>query len=409
MTYLTRTLTLWLLASLLLSAHAQTPDTPGTLLSATPAGTYQPDDIRSLAAPLFDKYGVPRLAAAVEAYDLVYTTTDLDGSSAQISAQLFIPVYTAPAERPLYVFGSGTTGLGDECAPSVEYSYGDHPLGYYRANLLAFASRGIISVIPNYLGFDDPEKTQPYFNAVAEAHVMLDAVRAVTAFFEQNPQVVAPSDAVFTGGYSQGGHAAFAAADLRPSYAPEVTLTGVIGYGATTNVARLMKEGPYYAPYLVQSFSTTYGADVFDPAEVLNARWVPTLEEDAVGRCVDRAQDYYPFDANLIYTPEFARALNSDTLETDFPNIYRVLEQNRTGLSGHGLPALIVQGEQDIIVRNPTQELFVRELCEVGSSVQYLNFPGVRHRFTRQVGFEESIAWMEGLARGEPAPSSCGL
>ena len=409
MTYLTRTLTLWLLASLFLLPHAQTPDAPGTLLSATPSGTYQPDDIRSLAAPLFDKYGVPRLTAAVDAYDLVYTTTDLDGSTAQISAQLFVPVYTAPAERPLYVFGSGTTGLGDECAPSVEYSYGDHPLGYYRANLLAFASRGIISVIPNYLGFDDPEQAQPYFNAVAEAHVMLDAVRAVTAFFEQNSQVVELSDAVFTGGYSQGGHAAFAAADLRPSYAPEVTLTGVIGYGATTNVARLMKEGPYYAPYLVQSFSTTYGADVFDPAEVLNARWVPTLEEDAVSRCVDRAQAYYPFDASLIYTPEFARALNADTLATDFPNIHRVLEENRTGLSGHGLPALIVQGAQDVIVRNPTQELFVRELCAAGSQVQYLNFPGVRHRFTRQVGFEESIAWMEGQARGEPAPSSCGL
>ena len=354
---------------------------------------------------------LPRLAAAVEAYDLVFTTTGLDGSSAQISAQLFVPVYTSSAERPLYVFGSGTTGIGNECAPSVEYSYGDHPLGYYRANLLAFASRGIIGIIPNYLGFDDPDETQPYFNALAEGRVMLDAARAAADFFERNPnpQTVEPSGEVFVGGYSQGGHAAFAAADLRPSYAPEVSLTGVIGYGATTNVARLMKEGPYYAPYLVQSYRTTYGADVFDPAEVLNARWVPTLERDTVSRCVDKAQAYYPFDANLMYTPEFVQALYGDTLAEDFPNIHRVLEENRTGLSGHGLPALMVQGEQDVIVRNPTQELFVRELCEAGSPVQYLNFPGVRHRFTRQVGFEESIAWMEGLARGEPAPSSCGL
>ena len=91
--------------------------------------------------------------------------------------------------------------------------------------------------------------------------MLLDAVRATYAFFEAfgtnadvNPSNVKPSGAVFTAGYSQGGHAAFAAADLRPSYAPELPLTGMIGYGATTNVERLLREGPYYAPYIVQSY-----------------------------------------------------------------------------------------------------------------------------------------------------------
>ena len=165
----------------------------------------------------------------------------------------------------MYAFGAGTTGLAEKCAPSKEYEYGDHPLGYYRAYLLAYASRGFIGILPDYLGFNDPSRTQAYFNARAEGRVLLDAVRATYAFFGEYPATVQPSGAVFTAGYSQGGHAAFSAADLRPSYAPELPLTGMIGYGATTNVERLLLEGPYYAPYIVQSYRAAYPE--FDPAQ----------------------------------------------------------------------------------------------------------------------------------------------
>ena len=382
------------------------PATPGSLVEVTALGVVEPDEIRRLAAPLFAPAAVPPLELAVETYGLRYLTTGLDGAPTEVFAQLFVPVYATPEARPLYVFGSGTTGIADKCAPSREAEY-PHPLGHYRAYMLAYASRGFVGIFPNYLGFDDPERTQAYFNALAEGRVMLDAVRAAYAFFEQYPATASLSGAVFTAGYSQGGHAAFAAADLRPTYAPELPLTGIIGYGATTNVARLLREGPYYAPYIVQSYSTTYG-EAFDPAAVLNARWLPTLQNDVGTRCVDEVQTYYPFDSKLVYAPEFAAALYGDTLTASFPNVARILEENRTGLSGHKLPALIVQGEDDVIVRNPTQTLFVSELCAAQSSVLYLSFPAVRHRYTRQIGFEPSLAWMESLARGEAAPSVCG-
>ncbi len=402
-----RHLTLAIFCVLAAQTSLAQPAAPGSLVEVTALGVVEPAEIRRLAAPLFAPAAVPPLELAVETYGLRYLTTGLDGAPTEVFAQLFVPVYATPEARPLYVFGSGTTGVADKCAPSREAEY-PHPLGHYRAYLLAYASRGFVGVFPNYLGFDDPERTQAYFNALAEGRVMLDAVRAAYAFFEQYPATASLSGAVFTAGYSQGGHAAFAAADLRPTYAPELPLTGVIGYGATTNVARLLREGPYYAPYIVQSYSTTYGSEAFDPAAVLNARWLPTLQNDVGTRCVDEVQAYYPFDSKLMYAPEFAAALYGDTLAASFPNVARILEENRTGLSGHKLPALIVQGEDDVIVRNPTQTLFVSELCAAQSSVLYLSFPAVRHRYTRQIGFEPSLAWMEGLARGEAAPSVCG-
>ena len=396
---------LWLTLSLaLLFTNVGFAQKPGTLLELTPTGTYQPADIQALAAPLFAPHEVPPLAHAVDTYRLRYTTTDLDGSSTEIVAQLFVPVLTEETERPVYAFGAGTTGLAEKCAPSKEYEYGDHPLGYYRAYLLAYASRGFIGVLPDYLGFNDPSRTQAYFNARAEGRVLLDAVRATYAFFDEHPATVKPSGAVFTAGYSQGGHAAFSAADLRPAYAPEVPLTGMIGYGATTNVERLLLEGPYYAPYIVQSYSAAYPD--FDPAQVLAERLLPTLQTVADTECVDRIQQVYPFDAS-VYAPAFAAALYGDGLAETFPEVKRVLDENRTGLSGHNLPALIIQGDDDVIVRNPTQELFVAELCAASSPVRYLTFPGVRHRYTRQAGFEATVSWMEALAAGEAAPDDC--
>ena len=402
------TLLLALLAPLSFSSgYAQAP---GALLELIPTGAYRPADIEALAAPLFAPHEVPPLAASVNTYRLRYATTDLDGSPAEIVAQLFVPVLTEETARPVYAFGAGTTGLAEPCAPSKEYEY-SHPLGHYRAYLLAYASRGFIGVLPDYLGFNDPERTQAYFNARAEGRVMLDAVRATYAFFEAfganadvNPSSVRPSGAVFTAGYSQGGHAAFAAADLRPSYAPDVPLTGMIGYGATTNVERLLREGPYYAPYIVQSYAADFE---FDPAQVLAERWLPTLEAVANEKCVDQVQQFYPFDAS-VYAPTFADALYGDRLAEVFPEVKRVLDENRTGLSGHALPALVIQGDDDVIVRNPTQELFVEELCAAASPVLYLTFPGVRHRYTRQAGFEATVAWMEALAAGERAPDTCG-
>jgi pimeloyl-ACP methyl ester carboxylesterase len=391
--------------SILISTYAAAQlgaERPGALTQVTFRETLGPSEIRQLAATIYGQYGVPNLVANVDTYDIRYLTTDLDGSLTEVVAQLFVPVYAVPTERPLYVFGSGTTGLADQCAPSYNDSY-----GFYRAYMLTYASRGFIGIFPDYLGFNDPTRPQLYFNAQAEAHVMLDAIRAARNFFETHETVVRLSPHTFVAGYSQGGHAAFAAADRLVEYAPELTITGVIGFGATTNVERLLRDGPYYAPYIVQSFRHTYGDALFNPESILASRWLPTLETVASVQCVTEAQTFYPFDANQIYAPAFREALYNDRLGEAFPDIKAILDSHRTGLSGHGIPSLIVQGAQDIIVTNATQRQFVRELCATGAPVEYLELPGVRHRFTRAAGFEQSVAWMETLVSGLTPPDSC--
>jgi hypothetical protein len=108
-----------------------------------------------------------------------------------------------------------------------------------------------------------------------------------------------------------------------------------------------------------------------------------------------------------MYTPEFARGAARGHVARDFPALYALFVENNTGLSGHGLPALVVQGGQDVIVRDPTQERFVRPAVREGSDVQYLNVRDARHRDTRPAGFDAAVAWIFDRAAGLPAPSTC--
>lgn len=379
---------------------------PGSVVEVVYEERLSPSDVQQAAAAPFGRFGIPVVENAVDVYRLRFVTTGLEGEVAVVSASLFVPVEPPRGSAPLYVFGSGTTGLGDVCAPSREADL-PQPLGMYRGYLAPYAGRGLVTVFPDYLGFEDPTRPQAYFHATSEAHVMLDAARAVRALFAEAPWLGVLEDAVVMGGYSQGGHAAFAAADQRPRYAPEIPLLGMIGYGATTDVLPLFAEGPYYAPYVLASWSAIYGAEQVDAGAVLAARWLPTLEREAVTVCVDRAQQIYPFDIDQMYTPAFATALRQGTVERDFPGLYALFAENNTGLSGHGLPALMVQGGQDVIVRDPTQERFVRLLCAEGSDVLYLNVRDARHRETRPAGFDASIAWIYDRVDGVPAPSSC--
>ncbi|MFP4561838.1 MAG: lipase family protein [Spirochaetia bacterium] len=379
---------------------------PGTILEITATGIPDPDRIRREGLPLFNDFVIPSAKYEVETYRIVYRSTDFDGTPADIVAQIFIPRFDEREERPVYVFGSGTTGIADKCAPSLERP-DIRRLGYYRANMLAYAGLGFISIIPDYLGFNDPGRDQRYFVKAAEGHVMLDAIRAVYDFFQRRTMTVRPSDEVFVAGDSQGGHAAFAAADMWKDYAPEVPLTGVIGYGATTDVTALLKEGPKYAPHVLYSYSQVY--DDIDPADYLKEKWVETLAADVAGMDVVDFQLFYPADSTMLYNEDFYTALYGNRLDEEFPALYKRLEENRSGLSGHGLPSLIVQGQKDTIARTPSQTKFVVELCRRDSPVRYLNIKGVTHRDTRAAGFQPTVLWMQRIISGEEPESDCEI
>ena len=378
---------------------------PGTLLSVTPTGTLSPAAINGITGGRFRNNGGDPLPArySVESYLVTFESTGLDGEPRTITAQAFVPNFDEPARRPAFVFGPGSTGLVEACAPSRNY-VDARTWDTYNAYTLAYAGQGFVSLMPNYMGFFGVGELQPYFSRVAEGRVMLDAGRAVATLLEDTPVTL---NGVFVGGFSQGGHAAFAAADLAATYAPDVPLRGVVGFGPTTRLDNLFREFTYVAPWVIYSYNTFFG-DRIDLTQVLAEPWLDSFVGDAERLCVLGAQAYYPSSPENLFTPAFTEALETNTLADAYPNIFELFEENNAGETAHGIPAIILQGVNDPVVSLESQNDFVRTLCENGSRVRYPNYLRTRHE-TRYIGFQDAMAWMESVANGEEPPSDCDL
>ena len=182
-------------------------------------------------------------------------------------------------------------------------------------------------------------------------------------------------------------------------------MSGVVGFGATTDLTALFREFTYVAPWVVYAYDTFFPERIA-PSDILLGGYASQLETDAERFCVGGVQNYYPTDPAALYTPEFAEALGSDELETRFPEIYKLFAENDAGLAGHELPALMLQGVDDPVVTFETQTAFVEQLCERGSPVRYPNYLRTRHE-TRYIGFATATEWMNALANGDDAPSDC--
>lgn len=371
---------------------------PGAVLAVVFEERVTPQQIAAEGVPFFEEHPMPDPVYGADVYRLVFWTSDHDGSPVRAQASLYVPVSAQPLAAPVLAFGSGTTGVGDHCAPSLE-----NPqivrFGWYRSNMLAYAGQGIITIFPDYVGFNDPTIPQRYFSKFAEGHLMLDSIRAAREVASSVRTMLrtrtVPAGESFTAGYSQGGHAALAAADLLADYAPEIELAGAIGFGSTNSVEALFRDAGYYPPNIVYVYSGLYGEEAVPIDRILQPRWAEELEQDVMTQCVNEFQRYYPFDVRGVYTDEFYTALTERRLDEAFPVFKRILDENYSGLDGHGVPTLIVQGLLDPIASVPSQREFVDRLRQTGVEVTYLELEGITHRYTRPAGFVQSVDFIE--------------
>ena len=354
-----------------------------------------PEGINAFIAPLFAAEPAPVASYAVDIHQLMVQTMHPSGVATEVRVQVLVPVADPGEIRGSYLFAPGTTGLINPCRPSREHEAGIR-WGLYRAHVLAFAGQGFIGIIPDYAGFEDWDLIQPYFHAESEARLIIDVTAAVHGFMSDHLPGGLLSLTRVAAGFSQGGHAAFAAADANAEFPDGLELHGVIGYGPTTAVDSLFLEYPSVAPLVVQSYRAIYGDDRFDPRTILAPRWAESLEYDTTRQCVGGIQRYYPVSPADLFAPDFLQSLQSGTLARTHPQIHRIIEENRAGLTAHGVPALILQGTDDIVVDRWTQDRFVTALRAIGNAVRYLVYEGARHD-TRQVAFSDVVDWIDEL------------
>lgn len=190
------------------------PAAPGTVIDAQPVSTNY----------------------AANATRIMYSSIDSSGQPVAVTGLYLQPTaaWKGSGSRPLVSYAFGTIGQGDQCAPSkllqnpISISGNGSggittALGYDAIFVGDLLNRGYSVVVTDYVGLGTTDRVHTYMNRLDQGHAVLDAVRAARNLSGTD---ITASSRVATWGYSQGGGATGSAAELQPSYAPDVQLAG---------------------------------------------------------------------------------------------------------------------------------------------------------------------------------------
>lgn len=354
------------------------PDQPGELIRAEP----------------FTR-GVP---VGAEAWRILYTTTNADGSAAVSSGIVVVPA-AGDGDWPVIDWAHGTTGFAQQCAPSLLPEPFESGAMFVLGEVIA---RGWALVATDYIGLGTTGP-HPYLVGEPSGRAALDAVRAARRLEDAR---LGAQTVVW--GHSQGGGAALWAGALASDYAPDVPLDGVAAFAPAADLEGLVEEfagmtgGSVFASFVIAAYSQLYDDVSFD-------RYVRPGAEVAVREISTRCLAE-PSTAMTVLT---VLGMGSD------PNVFAVdplsdplgtrLRQN-TPPPTSSAPLLIGQGADDTLIPRDVQDRFVHELCRAGAQVDYRSFAGRGHVPLVEPDsplVPEVLAWTAARFAGEPAKPGC--
>jgi pimeloyl-ACP methyl ester carboxylesterase len=341
----------------------------------------------------------------ITVYDLKYDIKGRTGNWEPVSAKVYIP--ETEGAYPLFIFGSGTTGIADTCAPSLENMAVEN-IGNYHNHMIVQAAEGYTSIFPDYEGFHDPSATQAYFISESEAKTLIGSILSLLELKPEQPALEKVAiETVFLSGYSQGGHSALSAAKAWDILPPSIKLAGIVEFAGAADVQALFVDSPWLASYLVQSYTEYYGSNL-QSFEILQDKWLRDLRKNNDELCVNAAYTFYPQKSlSAVYTAKFIDALESDTWPAALENWHEKIIENTPLTNLPSVPHLSIQGGADPIVTASTQVKNVAKLCQQGHQVTYTEYPGINHFSIRTAGFTQSNQWMKDVLAGTTPPTNC--
>ncbi|MCB0507059.1 MAG: hypothetical protein R2739_07880 [Chitinophagales bacterium] len=207
---------------------------------------------------LWKKHHIPKIVMPVkndvDIYEIIYKAKWIDSSWIKCSGIYYVPKNTKKLP-PYMMFGHGTQ-INKQRIVSDE----DPQQGI----CLMFAADGYAACYPDYYGIGKGEKEHLYQHAWSEAMAFIYMLYAVD---ELNKEInLKTNGQLFLTGYSQGGHASFAAQKyLEALNDPrfQVTATSPMSgaYDMTGEQEKYMFQKyprPFYLPYLLISYQEAY-------------------------------------------------------------------------------------------------------------------------------------------------------
>ncbi|MER6035604.1 lipase family protein [Streptomyces sp. NPDC001835] len=351
---------------------------------------------------------------------LMYKSTDSNGSPVAVTGAYIEPAaaWKHGGPRPLVAVAPGTMGQGDQCAASLGL---EHPLrvnartlsvGYEDLAIYRLLARGVAVVVTDYAGLGATDRLHTYVNRLDGGHAVLDAVRAARNLPGTSVTAASP---VGLYGYSQGGGATASAAELQPSYAPDVTLAGTYSGAPPADLTATTKaiDGSDLAGALGWAVNGFLQAD---PA----LRPIADEHLDAAGkRALTDLSTMCVGDAILSYNSAHSTAWTTDgsslgdVIEAE-PALRDFLDRQRIGRAKPASPVRVATGVNDDLVPHAQARTLAVDWCRKGASVTYAPVVvpplgrSLLNHFTPLITDQGSaIGWLTDRLSGKPARSTC--
>lgn len=342
----------------------------GPVLDPPPAGEL----IRSRRVP------VPHDAVRA-AWQVVYASTGARGQRIPVSGTVLLPHrgWRGEGHRPVLSFGVGVHGLGRDAAPSHLIACGAEP----ELDILAGAlDRGwaVLVTDGDGLGMAGPHT---YGAGHPGGHAMLDIVRAAPIAVPE----LSRRAPVLGWGYSEGGRCVAWAAELQPTYAPDVPLVAVAAGGVPSDlyaVARHIDGGPFSGLGLAVVVGLAHAHQ--DPAllAILNPEGRKAAQRastaDVVGLIVDH--------------PEPMSRHTTRDEPWDEPTWRALLDRECNGRRRPAVPVLVYHVDDDELVPTALGRELAHDYGKLGAEVEWQVIDAPDHVRGAIVGAGPALAWL---------------
>ncbi|SDD61470.1 lipase family protein [Actinokineospora iranica] len=354
----------------------------------------------------------PSTFNGAKATRIQYLSRDNKDKPVAVSGTVLVPnaAWTGSGERPIVAYAPFTFGMGEQCAPSKTMAGegGDMVSGFQNSFVSSLLNAGFAVAQTDYIGpWVQGSGEHPYVNRLAEAHTVLDVIRAA----QRLPGTGLPSSGpVGIAGYSEGGSAAASAAELAATYAPELNVKGVYAGAPPADKAVLAKslDGGMYAAFLgyaliginqaypeanMMGLANQAGADMF-----LAARKTCTL--DAVFKFMGTQTSKLTKDGKPV----------SSYLSQ--PPFDAIIAENKIGNIKPAMPVMVQHGSMDDVIPVAVGKQMAKDWCGKGANVQWKDLtsfsPFLSHAMGMMSASGDATSFLKGAFAGQAGAGNCG-
>ncbi|MEU8894555.1 lipase family protein [Nocardia sp. NPDC048505] len=328
-------------------------------------------------------------ARALAAYRVSYRGTDYSGRPQIVTASVFVPHGTPPADGwPVIGYAHGTTGLGTAAAPSRTGF-----LRLERDHIDGWLAAGHVVAAADYEGLAAPGP-HPYFNGEAVADDVVDAVRAARGLGHP------VSTRWMVVGFSQGGHAALHVALMATGYAPELDFRGGVALCPPVYLSELVSQltsdpqrqlSPI-VPLLLAGLTTSHPG--FDPSGLLRGP----------GRALfDRAKDL-SFVEMMRACAGVTNAAAGVVDLTAEPTVQTVLVAASVPVARLDRPMFLAGGGLDVIVPEALVDRYAAATADSGTPVHYVRCADADHAQVLDHERHGAVDWARTRLDADAAP-----